>query len=108
MGWNHIFGMDHNAPDDLVNRIAMYVEYQHDNIMFSLPEEYWREARIDWGEFPNFRDVKDNYGVVMPNRKFIVEEALPKDWIICLNQAGEKYYWNTKTGRVTWGKPFIK
>jgi len=69
--WNHILGMDENAPDDLVNRLAMYVEYQHDNIMFILPEEYWREVRIDWGEFPNFKDVVDNHGVVMPNRKFI-------------------------------------
>jgi len=109
--WNHLLGMDENAPDDLINRLAMYIEFQHDNIMYNLPEEYWREVRIDWGAFPDFKDMVDNNGVVMPNRNFSLEskeDVLPEDWEACLNQAGETYYWNKETNRVTWGKPFTK
>lgn len=108
--WNHVLAMDENAPDDLINRLAMYIEFQHDNIMHNVPEEFWRDVRIDWGALPDFKDMVDNRGVVIPNRNYTLEssDALPDVWETCLNQAGETYYWNTETNRVTWFKPELK
>lgn len=105
--WLHVFHNKDDIPDDLVNRIAMYIEYQYDNIMNQLPEKYWREGRIGWGNFPDFDSIVDNNGKLLPAASKINDqiEVLPKGWALGLSQAGEKYYWNTDTDKVQWEKP---
>jgi len=105
--WLHVFHSNDDYPDDLVDRLAMYVEFQYDNIMNQLPEKYWREGRIGWGPFPNFESIVGNNGKVLPpadkfNDKM---DVVLEGWTSCLSNAGEVFYWKNGTDKVQWDKP---
>jgi cytochrome b pre-mRNA-processing protein 3 len=52
--WRHVLGGSQDVNDDLIRRLGAYVEYQLDNIVYKLPDDYFDEGRIAWGNIPDF------------------------------------------------------
>lgn len=106
VNWLYVLTKDEEAYNDQLERLTMYVEYQHINLSEGVPDKYFWEGRIPWGDMPDFSDMKDNTG------KDLVEmgdvsglEVLPKNWVKMLTDAGEPYYWNTDTNHTSWKSP---
>eukprot|EP01083_Nonionella_stella_P114026 336747_1 len=111
-----------DIPDELIRRMGAYVEYQLDNIVFRLPDDYFDRGMVAWGSMPDLdveldanevneaqsdTDVdasKDGTGTdekdAMSGMDFINDE-----WVKVLNDAGEPYYWNMESDQVTWTEP---
>lgn len=101
--WSHVMQTDEDANNDVINRLAMYVEWQYDNVVLRLPEDYWREGRIEWGDVLDFDDMMDNKGTIMPNVE--IGHDLKEGWVEALTESGKKYWWNSETMKSTWEKP---
>jgi hypothetical protein len=52
--WRHVLGGGQDVNDNLIRSIGAYVEYQLLNIVYKLPDEYFDEGRIAWGNIPDF------------------------------------------------------
>jgi len=107
--WKHVLLLDKDANDDVINRLAMYVEWQYENVVHKLPENYWQEGRIEWGNVLDFKQVYDNNGKLIPNsiKDDTNLRALPNEWVEALTQSGDKYYWNHLTMDSQWDKPRV-
>merc|ERR1719491_2258753 len=46
-------GDDDDIPDELIRRMGAYVEYQLDNIVFRLPDDYFDRGMVAWGSMPD-------------------------------------------------------
>lgn len=105
--WMHVLNRDEEAYDDQLRRLAAYVEYQYANIVMGVPDLYFWEGRIPWGNIPDFSGMKDNDGNPLDEVDYSVlaSEELPKPWMKMLTFAGEAYYWNTETDETTWKRP---
>jgi hypothetical protein len=105
--WAHVLNRDEECYNDQLRRMAAYVEYQFMNIVLGLPDDYFWEGRIPWGDVPDFTGMEDNSGKkleeVTENPKGF--EELPKPWVKTLTDAGDPYYWNTDTNETRWKKP---
>lgn len=108
--WRHILlsEPDVNACSDQVERLALYIESQHNNIMYRLPEKYWWEGRLAWVDIPDFSDLRDHRGEPIPD---VVDDpkdpllVLPPGWNKALTDAGEPFYWNPSKGVTQWNLP---
>jgi len=103
--WMHLLMKDEGASDDLIKRLAAYVEYQYRNIVLALPDEYFQEGRVDWGSMPSFDSMKDKNGKTIQPLPPNPDDVLPKHWAKALTDAGDTYYWNTATNLTTWQRP---
>ena len=103
----YILNKDEEAYNDLVKRLTMYVEYQHVNLLEGVPDDYFWEGRIPWGDIPRFDDMKDNDGKELKEMGDAVPglELFPKPWQKCLTDAGHSYYWNKDTNETSWKPP---
>ena len=98
---------DEEAYDDQLRRLAAYVEYQYANIVMGVPDTYFWEGRIPWGNIPDFSGMKDNDGKALGELEDIAVglEEIPKPWMKTLTDAGDTYYWNTESNETTWKRP---
>lgn len=105
--WEHILVRDEGALDDHLRRLTAYVEYQFTNIILRLPDLYFSQGRIAWGDLPNFTGMNDNNGIPLAKEdsqllRSMDEEGLPEGWLRVLTDAGEHYYWNAITNETRW------
>ena len=91
--------------DDLIKRLAAYVEYEYRNVVLALPDVYFQEGRIDWGSMPDFNGMKDKFDKSIQPLPLNPDDILPPDWVKALTDAGDTYYWNTVTNLTTWQRP---
>mmetsp|Transcript_12684 Transcript_12684/g.21155 ORF Transcript_12684/g.21155 Transcript_12684/m.21155 type:complete len:338 (-) Transcript_12684:37-1050(-) len=103
--WMHLLMKDEGASDDMIKRLAAYVEYEYRNVVLALPDEYFQEGRIDWGSMPDFNGMKDKNGKTIQPLPLNSDDVLPEDWVKALTDAGDMYYWNTATNLTTWQRP---
>ena len=104
--WIHVLNRDEEAYNDQLKRLAAYVEYQYVNLMHGVPDDYFWEGRIPWGDLPVFSDMKDNDEKALDDPVTPVGlESLPEPWIKTLTDAGDTYYWDTETNTTSWKKP---
>lgn len=103
--WTHISRRDEECLNDYLNRMALYLEWQYQNIMVDLPESYFWEGRVDWGEMPDFSQMKDNDGNLLAEIVTNDEDNLPEGWFTNLTESGDVYYWNADTMKSQWEKP---
>ena len=104
--WIHVLNRDEDVCNDQLKRIAAYVEYQHENIARGLPDSYFWEGRIPWGDMPNFKGMKDNSGKELDELCEVSGlVVLPEPWTTTLTDSGKPYYWNTKTNETTFVAP---
>lgn len=105
--WKHVLGGEEDASEELIKRLGLYVEYQMENILLMLPDDYFEEGRIDWGSMPDF-----NYqGAGSAGVNLVVQDAKGRgfefmdekeEWVKILTDAGDPYYWNTKSNETSW------
>lgn len=100
--------------DDMIRTIGAYVEYQYDNVMFRLPDDYFEEGRIGWGNLPDFSSnvIDPNKINVSSDMKYFSDKGdksgldyIDHEWVEVLTDAGEPYYWNTMTNQTSWRHP---
>jgi len=115
--WRHVLNGDEEADDHLIRRLGAYVEFQLDNIVYKLPDDYFDEGRIGWGNIPDFdfisqkKDADGTSGAEDPENPEETTNALSglktleNGWMQVLTDAGEPYYWNTETNRTSWKSP---
>jgi hypothetical protein len=123
--FNYVFLQREDVPASLIKSFTEYIEEEHENITQPTTttitmhnngssEEFFREGRIGWlPYFPDFDNLTSDDGVsVLPN---VVDDGVEKDpdynlqpeWAQALTDAGDKYYWNTKTMDSTWDRPTL-
>mmetsp|Transcript_16932 Transcript_16932/g.39107 ORF Transcript_16932/g.39107 Transcript_16932/m.39107 type:complete len:282 (-) Transcript_16932:99-944(-) len=96
----------HTKHDDHAERIAWYIETQFQNIMYDLPDAFFKKARIAWVDLPSFDHMIDgNTGRELSNRTVDPEDMLPSDWTKSIANDGTYYYWNLKTREARWERP---
>lgn len=103
--WHHMLGREEDVTDDQLQRLVLYIDLQLQNVLWKLPERYWNEGRIGWINIPNFDNMRDSKGNLLPNRNSLPADHLPKNWETAMTLAGKLYYYNTKTLASQWEKP---
>lgn len=103
--WTHILLRNEDVINEHIQRLVLYVEWEYDNIVKGLPETYFREGRIEWGDMMDFSGMRDNEGNLLPEVESDDENNLPDGWLSTLNEAGETYYWNIHSMETSWTKP---
>ena len=125
--WKHVLGGEEDVDDELIRRMGAYVEYQLENIVYKLPDDYFDEGRIGWGNVPDlssFDGDQDQEGHVPVETEADSDSEsesesesekdtnalsglkhLGQDWMQVLTDAGEPYFWNVETNRTSWQKP---
>mmetsp|Transcript_13680 Transcript_13680/g.29677 ORF Transcript_13680/g.29677 Transcript_13680/m.29677 type:complete len:349 (+) Transcript_13680:55-1101(+) len=104
--WTYVLNQDEEAYNEQVKRLVLYVEYQYANLLHGVPDSYFWEGRIPWGDIPEFRSMKDNAGKDLEEVGDVPGlEMLPKPWRKTMTDAGDTYYWNTESNQTTWKKP---
>ena len=117
--WRHVIVGDEETNDELIRRVGAYVEYQLENVIFKLPDDYFEEGRIGWGNVPDLDsftndDGKKGNAVVVDGETGDDEEYCKypqgmmfyeNNWVEVLTDAGEPYYWNMDTNETKWEKP---
>ncbi len=114
--WKHVLGGEEDANEDLIRKIGAYVEYQLANVVLKLPDDYFVEGRIAWGNIPNLSSgVVDSGDIDKVNEKDCDENRLSgplrgmtflrDNWVQVLSVAGKPYYWNMDTNQTSWEKP---
>lgn len=103
--WRHILLQDAEAHDDVIKRLAYYIEFQYNNICQELPEEYFQEGRIAWGNMPDFTGMRDNAGKPLDESPTHKDDLLPGGWLKNLTDSGDPYYWQPETMKSQWERP---
>jgi len=102
----HVFGQNPQVPDEILHRMAVYLEYQLETIVFSLPDEYFFEGRIAWGNVPEFPPTwNGEWSSKDEQDRWKANYDLPLNWKRVGTDKGEYYYWNTVTHETTWNRP---
>jgi len=131
--WRHVLGASEDVDDELIRKLGAYVENQLENVVYKLPDDYFEEGRIGWGNIPNLESsagaggagefaIKYTAGTqdvetetdAENNASSSQEEttnalsgmtSLGDNWMEVLTDAGEPYYWNTESNRTSWQRP---
>lgn len=113
--WKHVLGGEEDSNEDLIRKIGAYVEYQLANVVLKLPDDYFVEGRIAWGNIPNLSSGVDLGDIDKLNEKDRDEKRLSgplrgmtflrDNWVQVLSVAGKPYYWNMDTNQTSWEKP---
>jgi len=118
--WRHILGGEEDVDDELIRRVGAYVDYQLENVVYKLPDDYFDDGRIGWGNIPDlsaFDSAKigeDGTDAIDASAEEDNEETtnalsgikfLNNNWVQVLTDAGEPYYWNTETDGTSWQQP---
>jgi cytochrome b pre-mRNA-processing protein 3 len=126
--WRHILGSKDDVDDELIRKLGAYVEYQLDNVVYKLPDDYFEEGRIGWGNIPdleltssssgdtyagsqdeekddNAENVKTDESGEETTNALSGMTSLGNDWMQVLTDAGKPYYWNTSSNRTSWQRP---
>lgn len=104
--WTYVLNKDEEVYNDQLLRLATYVEFQYVNLLQGVPDKYFWEGRIPWGDLPDFENMKDNSGKDLEALEDVPGlEVLPEPWVKMLTDAGNAYYWNTETNMTRWKKP---
>lgn len=106
--WTHVLMRSEDSYNDHINRLALYVEWQYQNIMNELPAIFFEEGRIHWGDVPDFSQMKDNEGSLLEEVILIPEEEemkLPTGWHTNITELGDTYFWNEDTMESQWDRP---
>ncbi len=116
-----------DIPDELIRRMGAYVEFQLENVLYRLPDDYFEEGRIAWGNIPQLevpvpeedyatqtsQEEENKDDLALTGRDFLLKndyhgndedgvENRRSDWVRVLNNAGEPYYWNMVTNQTSW------
>ena len=105
MLFRSMLGREEDVTDDQLQRLVLYIDLQLQNVLWKLPERYWNDGRIGWINIPNFDNMRDSKGNLLPNRNSLPADHLPKNWETAMTLAGKLYYYNTKTLASQWEKP---
>jgi hypothetical protein len=104
--WTYVLNKDEEVCNDQLNRLVTYVQYQNMNLVEGVPDAYFWEGRIPWGDIPEFKSMKNNNGKELEEMGEVPGlEVPPEPWMKTLTDAGDKYYWNTETNQTTWKAP---
>lgn len=131
--WKHVLGGGDDVNEELIRKLGAYVEYQLENIVYKLPDDYFDEGRIAWGDIPGVSQLNwGSYKGVLNNDSDKGEsdhgesgenpnggsdeemtttnalcglKTLGNNWMQVLTDAGEPYYWNTETNSTSWQRP---
>lgn len=108
--WKHVLGGEEDCDDELIRKIGAYVEYQMLNVVKKLPDDYFNEGRIAWGNIPEMEsDSKGNANDDFDSDEKLEEKRgmtfLKNGWVQILTDAGNPYYWNMETNETKWDKP---
>jgi len=105
--WQHIFVRDESlkARTDHLDRIAWYIEANYQNIVMEWPDEYYRKGLVAWVNLPDFHDLKDENGNVLPTNPVHPDDILPEPWLPNITLKGVDYYWNPVTMKSSWERP---
>lgn len=102
----YVLTKDEEAYEELLKRLTLYVEYEYTNLLHGVPDQYFWEGRIPWGDMPDFHNMKDNAGKELEKLDDVPGlEMVPEPWVKMLTDAGVPYYWNTDTDATSWKKP---
>ncbi len=118
--WRHILESKEDIDDDLIRKLGAYVEYQLENVVYKLPDDYFEEGRIGWGNIPDLGGLKIGDSEESQSSEGNMDEeeeatsnalsgmtTIGENWMQVLNDAGEPYYWNTETNRTSWQRPAL-
>jgi cytochrome b pre-mRNA-processing protein 3 len=109
--WIHVFNQNPQVENELLQTMGVYLEYQLENIVYRLPDEYFFQGQIGWGNVPTFASH------VLQNKTWVNKEEedkwklyydLPQDWKRVYTDAGHSYYWNSVTQQTQWNRPTLK
>lgn len=123
--WRHVLGGEEDADDDVIRRIAAYVEYQLANVVFKMPDQYFEEGRVSWGNIPDWdSNVLSSSDYTSGSASASADDGMEKDvdekrlagplrgmtflkdnWVQVLSIAGKPYYWNMDTNETRWDRP---
>lgn len=106
--WTHVLMQSEDVYNDQLNRLALYVEWQYNNIISDLPINFFEQGRINWGDTPDFSQMKDNDGARLEEIVPSAEDNgmnLPSGWYTNITDSGDTYYWKEDTMESTWEKP---
>lgn len=104
--WMHILVRNPDAKcDDHLTRLAWYIEAQYQNILKDWPGKYVDEARVKWVNLPDFNNLQDNDGSILPDNPVDPDDVLPEPWAANITLRGETYYWNTHNLKSQWERP---
>lgn len=105
--WTHVLVRDEKAKrrSDHLDRLAWYVETNYQNIMMDWPDQYYRQARVKWVDLPDFSDMKDSSGEILPDNPLHPDDVLPFPWQKNITLKGIDYYWNPETMESSWERP---
>jgi cytochrome b pre-mRNA-processing protein 3 len=106
---HHIFVRDpkYEQSTDHLDRIAWYIDMNYRNIMLVWPDAYYREARVQWVDCPDFTNIRDEHGRILPNIPVDPEDLLPEPWLRNITRRGDEYYWNPITRESRWIRPTV-
>jgi len=116
--WKHVLGGEDDADDELIRRLGAYVMYQAENVISSLPEEYFVEGRVNWGSMPdldsdrlvadtgsNEDGIGSSHGILDARGRGLERLDEKGIWMKVLTDAGHPYFWNTDTNVTCWEQP---
>lgn len=105
--WQHIFVRDEGmkARTDHLDRIAWYIEANYQNIVMEWPDAYYRKGRVAWVNLPDFSNLKDENGNILPENRVHPDDVLPDPWERNITIKGEEYYYRTDTRESSWSRP---
>ena len=105
--WRHVLCGDEDANEEMIKRLGAYVEYQMHNIVYCLPDTYFFEGKIDWGNTPDFSCFPDSYTDDVEDESIVkaIKFFPSSSWVQVLTDAGQPYYWNTESNETRWKKP---
>jgi len=108
--WAHVLVRDEESEFryDHLDRIAWYVDANYRNVVLELPYEYFKQARFEWVDLPDFSNLKSSDSAdapFLPENPVHPDDVLPEPWRRNITNRGIDYYWNEETMESSWERP---
>ncbi|GKY98026.1 hypothetical protein MPSEU_000760700 [Mayamaea pseudoterrestris] len=105
--WYHILAKDEEVESrmDQLDRMAWYIDAQYRNMLMDWPYEYYKQGRLQWVDLPDFENMRDANGELLPENPVHPDDVLPEHWVKNITNRGVEYYWNEDTKESTWDRP---